>query len=145
MVKKLCHGKFEDMDEIDSIEYEWIEACNNSGLNYCASGKYDCHGYDYSSQYPAILASEQFEIPTKKGIQKTIANLPAKLEVGFCKVKMTSNDIRFKKVFGFSKKNVYTHTSLFFALMCKIKDGNDIDIELIKEDNNCYIYGLNKD
>ena len=60
-------------------------------------------------------------------------------------MKITSNDIRFKKVFGFNKKNVYTHTSLFFALMCKIKEGYNIDIELVLEDNNCYIYGKNKD
>jgi hypothetical protein len=127
------------MDDIDSIEYEWIEACNNAGLNYCAPGKYDCYGYDYSSQYPSILASEQFQIATKKGIQKTITTL-AKLEVGFYKVRIISDDIRFKKVFGFSKKHVYTHTSLMFALMCKNKEGYNIDIELIKEDNNCYIY-----
>ena len=70
MFKKLCHGKYESMDDIDSIEYEWIEACNNAGLNYCSPGKYDCYGYDYSSQYPSILASEQFEIPTKKAFKR---------------------------------------------------------------------------
>ena len=146
MFKKLCHGKFELMDEIDSIEYEWIESCNNAGLNYCSPGKYDCYGYDYSSQYPAILASEQFEIPTKKGIQKTITNIDyKKLEVGYYKVKITSNDIRFKKVFGFSKNNIYTHTSLMFANMCKTKEGYNIDMQLVLEDNNCYIYGKNKD
>ncbi len=60
MFKKLAHGKFASMDDIDQIEYEWVEACNNAGLNYCEPGKCDCHGYDYSSQYPSILASEQF-------------------------------------------------------------------------------------
>jgi hypothetical protein len=60
----VVRGKFEDMDEIDSIEYQWIESCNNSALRYCKAGKYDCYGYDYSSQYPAILASEGFEFPT---------------------------------------------------------------------------------
>ena len=29
--------------------------------------------------------------------------------------------------------------------MCKNKEGYNIDIELIQEDNNCYIYGLNKE
>jgi hypothetical protein len=42
MFKKLCHGKYESMDDIDQTEYVWIEACNNSGLNYCAPGKYNC-------------------------------------------------------------------------------------------------------
>ena len=144
MFKKLCHGKY-DMDDIDQTEYEWIEACNNSGLNYCEPGKYGCHGYDYSSQYPSILASEQFQIATKKGIQKTITTLPDKLQVGFYKVRIISDDIRFKKVFGFSKKNVYTHTSIMFALMCKNKEGYNIDIELIQEQNNCYIYGSLKE
>ncbi len=111
MFKKLAHGKFELMDDIDSIEYEWIEACNNAGLNYCAPGKYNCFGYDYSSQFPSILASEQFEIPTKKGSQKTISNLPAKLQVGFYKVRIISDDTNFVKVFGFSK-NIYIHIPL---------------------------------
>ena len=117
MFKKLAHGKYELMDDIDSIEYEWIEACNNSGLNYCSAGKFNCYGYDYSSQYPSILASEQFEIQTKKGIQKTITNLPAKLEVGFYKVKITSNDIRFKKKLDFLKK-MFIHIHLYFLRRC---------------------------
>ena len=33
--KKLCHGKFEDIEDIDDIEYNWIESCNNSGLLCC--------------------------------------------------------------------------------------------------------------
>ena len=28
--------------------------------------------------------------------------------------------------------------------MCKNKEGYNIDIELVLENNNCYIYGLNK-
>ena len=145
MFKKLCHGKFENMDEIDCIEYEWIESCNNAGLSYCKPGKYNCYGYDYSSQYPSILASKQFEIPTKKGIQKTIQTIDYNnLEVGFYRVKICSDDERFKKVFGFSKQNVYTHISLMFAYTCKTKNGYEINMELILETNNCYIYGKNK-
>jgi hypothetical protein len=142
--KKLCSGKYEDMEDIDEIEYEFIEACNNAGLRYCEAGKYQCYGYDYSSKYPSILASDGFEIPTCKGQVKTISELPDKLEVGYYKVKITSNDKRFKKVFAYSKKHVYTHISLFFAQNCKSKQGYDINIELIQEENNCYIYGKNK-
>ena len=75
------------MDDIDSTEYEWIEACNNSGLNYCASGKYDCHGYDYSSQYPSILASEQFEIPTKKAFRRQLKIYQLNQKLDFTKLK----------------------------------------------------------
>jgi hypothetical protein len=59
MFKKLAHGKFESMDNIDQTEYEWIESCNNSGLNYCAPGKYDCHGfYDSSICNPVYLLDD---------------------------------------------------------------------------------------
>jgi hypothetical protein len=145
MFKKLCHGKYEDMDEIDPIEYKWIESCNNSALRYCKAGKYNCYGYDYSSQYPAILACEGLQIPTKRGIEKTITTIDfGKLEVGYYKVKVISNDERFQKVFLFSKLNVYTHTSLMFANACKTKQGYDVNFELIEEDNNCYVYGKYK-
>ena len=147
MFKKLCNGKYEDMEKINSVEYEWIESCNNSSQRYCKPGKYNCYGYDYSSQYPAILASEQFEIPTCAGTEKTITEIDyTKLEVGFYKVRITSKDTRFQKVFSFSREHVYTHTSLFFAYQCKTKQGYEIEMELIKKkkEHNCYIYGKYK-
>lgn len=108
------------MDDVDSPEFEWIEACDNASLTYCKAGKYNCHGYDYSSQYPAILASEGFEIPMCRGIEKTITELPKKFEVEFYKVKITSTDERFKKVFRFSKNHVYTHIYVR-RLRCKYR------------------------
>src|ERR1700722_13162260 len=44
MFKKLYYGRYEDMEDIDATEYEWIEACNNSGLTYCKAGKYQSYG-----------------------------------------------------------------------------------------------------
>lgn len=150
--KKLCRPKnkrqaytfYENHDDIDCVEYKWIEACENSGLIYCESGVYECYGYDFSSQFPAILASKGFRIPTKRGKEQTIKEIPIKnMQVGFYKVKITSNDKRFDKIFMFSEKNVYTNISLVFAMMCKKKYNYDIDIELIQEENNCYLYGNN--
>ena len=144
--KMLCHGKYEHFEDIDNIEYEWIEACNNAGLTYCDKGKHQCYGYDYSAQYPSILNTEHFHIPTKKGKQQKIKELPEYPELGYYKVAIISNDIRFKKVFRFSDKNVYTNMSIIFANRCK-KKGYNVDINLITKDNegneiyNAYIYG----
>lgn len=139
---KLLYTNFFNHEDIDSTEYLWIESNNNAGLIYCEAGTYDdCHGYDYSMQYPAIFASQTFRIPTKRGTEQTIKEIPTKgLKMGYYKVKITSNDKRFIKVFGFSKKNVYTNISLIFAMECKTKFNYDINIELIQEPNNCYIY-----
>jgi len=138
--KKLCHGKYEHFDDIDGIEYQWIESCNNAGLTYCDKGKHQCYGYDYSSQYPSILNTEHFHIPTKRGKQQTIKELPDYPELGYYKVKITSDDKRFKKVFRFSDQHVYTNMSIIFAKRCQ-KLGHVVNIKLVDCDNNAYIYG----
>ena len=53
---------------------------------------------------------------------------------------MISNDERFNKVWSYSKKHTYTNYSLAFAFRCK-KLGFKVDINLIDEPNNAYIYG----
>ena len=148
--EKLCQTKknnilytnFQNHDNIDEIEYQWIEACGNSGLLYVKEGEYEnCHGYDFSAQFPSILASRYFRIPTKRGKMCTLKELPTKqIKLGFYRVKITSNDKRFQKIFQFNKKNCYTSISLIFALECKNKYGYEINIELMEQENNCYIY-----
>jgi hypothetical protein len=142
MFKKLCHGKYEDMEDIDNIEYEWIMKCNNAGLTYCEKGRHqDCHGYDYKSQYPSILGDENFHIPTKKGVQKTITELTyPKIETGYYKVKISCKDKNFNKAFAYSKDNVYTNTSLMFAF--KHQQEFNVKIQLSSRPNNCYTYGF---
>lgn len=139
---KLCYEKLQDLelDDINDVEFEWIEACNNASLTYCKKGKHQCHGYDYKLTYPSILASEHFHIPTKRGLQRTLKELPQYPDVGFYKVKITSNDERFNKIFNYSAKHVYTNLSLRFAIRCK-EQGYKVDINLIDCDNNSYIYG----
>lgn len=155
LFKRLCHEKYEDMEDIDQIEYKWIESCNNAGLQYCKPGTHECYGYDYSSQFPSILASQGLYIPTRRGKEMTIEDfefvakgkryLKPILKIGYYKVKITSKDERFNKVFNYSNKHVYTNTSLSFAYICKVDKKFDVNIELVKEENNCYIYGNNRE
>jgi hypothetical protein len=140
MFKKLCHGKYEDMEDIDDIEYKYIEACNNAGVTYCNKGKHQCFGYDYSSQYPSILATEHFHIPTKRGKEQTIKELPNYPKVGFYKVCIASQDSKFNKIWNYSAAHVYTNYSIAFAKKCQ-KEGYRVDINLVDCENNCYIYG----
>ena len=78
MFKKLCHGKYEHLEDIDPIEYQWIEKCNNSGLFYCKTGIFDSHGYDFKNFYSSILASEGLEIPSQKGKEYVITEIDYK-------------------------------------------------------------------
>lgn len=142
--KKLCHGKHEFMEYIDATEYEWIEKCNNAGLTYCKPGQYECFGYDFSSQYPTILSCESLEIPERRGKEQTVTEISyGTLQVGYYNVRITSKDERFNKVFAYSKKHVYTHTSLLFAFMCQ-KEGYEVNIDLVQTSNNAYLYGKGK-
>lgn len=140
--KKCLYATWDKHESIDHIEYKWIEACNNSGLVYCKAGLYeDCHGYDFSLQFPSIMTHDRFKVPTCRGVEKTITELPLKSwKCGFYRVKITSSDERFNKIFGYSKQHVYTDISLGFAVECKYKYGYDVNLELIDEPNNCYIY-----
>jgi hypothetical protein len=151
--EKLCQTKkanilytnFQNHDPVDEIEYQWIEACGNSGfvrLLFVQTGEYEnCYGYDFSAQFPSILASRYFRIPTKRGNMQTLKELPTKqIKLGFYRVKITSNDKRFQKIFQFNKKHCYTSISLIFALECKNKFGYEINIELLEQENNCYLY-----
>ena len=142
MFKKLCHGKYEDMEDIDGLEFRWIEKCNNGGLIYHDKGRHeDCHGYDYKRQYPGILGTEDFHIPTKRGTQRTITELTyPKIETGYYKVEIRCKNSNFNKAFAYSQHNVYTNTSLMFAF--KYQKEYNVIIELIQEKNNCYTYGF---
>ena len=147
-LKKLCHGKYEDMEDIDKIEFDWMKKCFNAGLTYCEKGRHaDCHGYDFSSTYPSILADENFHIPTQKGREKTITEFTypkskpyPKLELGYYRVKITCNNKNFNKAFAYSAEHVYTNISLMYAF--KHQNEFDVSIELIREENNCYTYGF---
>lgn len=137
-IKIMKELKFEPSD---GIEFDWISKCPNGGLQFCQEGEFEnCYGVDFKAYYASILNSETLKIPIKKGKEIIIDELPKSLEYAMYRVKITSSDSKFNKVFAYSKYDVYTHFSLLFAQQCQ-NDFN-VNIELINDgEPNCYTYG----
>jgi hypothetical protein len=139
--------EYDDHEIIDMIERKWIEKCCNSGQLYIKAGKYKCHGLDFKFNYPTCMQEEDFIIPKKRGTEKILNKLPSDyhdVKIGFYHVKITSNNPNINKVFMFSKYDVYTSTSLKYAM--KYKKRFNIKIELIQDGSfNSYIYNDNDD
>ena len=137
--KRLCKGKYEHFDPIDATESEWIESTHNGGLNYCEPGEHQSFGYDFSSFYPICMVEYHFEMPFKKGKEVKLTKLPKKLDLGFYRVKITSDHKHATKLFAFCKTHTYTNISLNHAL--DLEEDYDFKFELIIDDKpNAYIY-----
>lgn len=140
--KMFSKGKLDDHAPITSTEAQWWAKCNNGGLIYSESGVYESHGYDFSNYYASILGDEEyFKIPSKPGKPKYLKVLPSKIPTGFYHVKIECSDPEIKKVFQFSKENVYCSLSLKFAI--ELQARFKIQIELVQDvEYNAYIYNL---
>ena len=143
--KRFCKRKYESLklDTITYLEDKWSNKCYNAGLFYCdKEGDYDSYGYDFKSFYPSLLASSTLLIPTKIGQEVILKELPEKLQVGYYNVNILSTHSDVKKVFSFSKDNVYTHISLAFAIKHKAKFDFKIDLLHGKSEQefNAYVY-----
>ena len=143
--KRFAKGRYEDHEPISKVEKQWSNACYNSGLMYCDDDIGDeyieSHTYDYNSMYPRVMASDKFYIPKKQGKEHYLKSLPkiTDIQVGYYHVKITCEDNNFKKLFAFSKKNVYADRSLYQAM--KYQDEFNVKIKLV--DNvkyNAYLY-----
>lgn len=139
--KRLCKGKYEHFDPIDATESKWIESTQNGGLIFCNAGIHQSTGYDFSSFYPFLMANYKFKMPYKKGIEKFITSIPSNPDVGFYRVKITSDHKHAPKVFAFSPSNTYTSISLIDAINLRDEYDFDFKIDLIIDDKpNAYIY-----
>ena len=137
--RRLAKGKFEHHEPIDKTEYKWIEATHNGGLTFCNVGIHDSHGYDFSSFYPSLMSQYKFIIPTKRGAEVFLTEIPEEISLGFYRVKITSTHKHATKLFAFSSDNVYNNISLDHAV--ELKEEFNFNIELIIDDEpNAYIY-----
>lgn len=144
---RFCNKFYKNHQPISTTEYEWMEKCPNYGLQYIdnkiINKTINAYSYDYKNQYAQCLCSN-YKIPTKQGKEIFLKHLdPNELKYGYYHVKILSNDENFKKVFSFSKHNVYHYYSLMFVYDCmkNFKDNFSVAIELIHDDKpNAYIY-----
>jgi hypothetical protein len=134
---------WDDHDEIDIVEDKWFKACFNGGLQYCKPGTYKCYGYDFSNYYASILGDTDFQIPSKRGQEKTMDKIDFthfKVNPGFYRVKITCENPDVKKVFNFSTNHVYYSQYLKFAII-ELKDKFNAKFELILDgEPNAYVY-----
>jgi hypothetical protein len=142
MCKFMC-PRLNECEEIDVTEAQWMEKCNNSGIQLMLQkGKNECYGYDFKAFYLSMMGKNDLhlDIPIKCGKEQTLKELDYKnLKVGMYHVKITSDDKRF--LFAYSADNVYTNITLYHAFKCK-QSGMNVTIELIQDDKpNAYIYG----
>lgn len=143
--RRLAKGKYEDHETIGKVEASYMSRCFNSGimnLDKKYEGKpFYGYGYDLKFAHPTILANKNLLIPTKSGTEQILTKLPdiGSIEVGYYVVKITCDDDRFRKLFSFSKDNVYTDKSLYHAM--KHKKEFNIKIELVQNgEPNAYLY-----
>ena len=132
-----------EIDDIDAVESGWMEKSYNSGLMNCVEGNYkDVRAYDFSFNYPNILGSNDFKFPIKKGVEITLKKIPdiiSNIQYGFYRVKIQCDNSNFRKIFAFSKHNVYTYSYLRFAK--KHQNTFNVKIELICDGQpNLYSY-----
>jgi len=139
---RYCKKNYRNHEAISTTEYRWFERCANFGLQYLKEkdSTTKTWSYDFKNQYGLILNSDTC-IPTAEGKEKKLKSLPSRrhLEAGFYHVAITCDNDHFRKMFAFSKDNVYLKESLQFAM--KHADDYDVTIELIHDDEpNAYLY-----
>ena len=148
-------------------EFYLFEMCNNGAImTLCKDYKnkvVQSFGYDYSSYYPTLLASDyytsiypkkigqsfigdDFKLPIKKG-KLTHVKIDfsdeeydyTTLKYGIYNCFIACNNKDFIKIFAFNTQNYYTHYDIQFA--CKYKKRFDIRIEMEYSDElNALIY-----
>ena len=139
ILRKLSPKSLFSHEPIDRVEYIWMDKSTKGSLIHCTPGIYKTYGYDFKSCYAFVMSREGFKIPTKKGIELNLLELPDEIQFGYYNVKIISTNPEVSKIFRFNPLNVYTHISLRFAL--KYQEEFGFEIELILNDKpNAYVY-----
>jgi len=123
-------------------EFQWMNKCHNGGLTYCKPGTYkECFGYDFKMCYPNILghSRDNFQFPSQPGYEVILKKVPKNLKFGYYRCLIQTDNEDFKKIFSFSKKNVYTNYSILFAL--ELSEQFNVKVEMICDgEANAYVY-----
>jgi hypothetical protein len=141
--KRLAGKKYEQFKKITYAEHDLFEECFNSGLIKLNKKYKDrfkkCYGYDFTANYPALMSSEQMQIPTGEPKGEIFKKIPKTFKLGIYHCKITSDDENFEYIFCKSQKDYYTNITLNYLL--EIKEQFNIKMEMIQdEDYNAFIY-----
>ncbi len=133
-------GKIDHHKEQTETEYKWSKKCRNSAPLYCNKGTYQCYGYDFSFNHGTIMAKSALTIPTRKGKEYFLDCFDKhNLDIGYYRVKITSNHEDIDKVFYFSAEHIYTNIDLQFVIENKKKFKFKIEL-IIDDEPNAYLY-----
>lgn len=129
-----------NIPSIKYYEHTYFCKTNNGGLQKLRDKfkckDVECFGYDYSSYFPTLLAISDFKIGICEGIETKIEELDYEnLKYGLYNATITSDDEDFKMLFGFSKKNWYTHYDILFAYEHKTQFKVTIILNTVDEIN----------
>ena len=82
----------------------------------CFAEEYQGRGfkYDFTSHYPAIMKSETFFIPFKKGTEVTITEPIHKIAIYHCVIGKSSDE-NIQKLFRWNRKNLYPYDDVLRA------------------------------
>lgn len=128
-------------NHIRRTEANWMRKCSNGGLIYSVRGEYQSYGRDFSNFYGTQLSANYFKFPTQEGKEVKLAKLPNKMvKMGYYHVKITCDDPNIRKVFAFSKEDVYTSISVKHAKDLQTHFPT-LTIELVQDvEHNAYIF-----
>lgn len=135
------YSKFTEIPEhIYCDESLWISEATSSALIGNIKYNGEAYEYDVKSQYPSILNSPNFTIPTGRGEFKTLSKEDFEsikfLQYGIyrCVIKKSDDD-RINMLFRFNNFDKYTHISINHARLL------GLEVEIIVDENfNALIY-----
>jgi hypothetical protein len=130
-------------EKIEIDESLWINNCSNNALQYCKKGIYEIvYSYDFSFNHPKLLASDEFNIPTKKGQELILNEIPKDLQYGYYRMKIYFNNKTIQyKIFRMSDDDVYTNYDIELLRELQTKYEVEIDYHLIMDNKpNVYLY-----
>jgi len=140
-----CLKHYKHHEQISPKECIWMNKCNNGGTMYLNPDYEDTtvksYGYDFRGYYGLLLNSDKLMIPSKQGTELTLDTLPTKkkLKYGYYHVRITCEDDDFRKIFAFSRNDVYLDISLKQAMT--YQKAYNVSIELVDDgEPNAYIY-----
>lgn len=138
----LFHNKSRSLrqpDPIEQDEAEWIMNASMGGLIWAEKETELEHGvdYDFTSMYPAIMASQMKRFPVKRGIFTQLDEIPeTKVPYGIyrCIIHRAEKARQVNRFFKFNPSNYYTHTDIMAAQRL------GLSVELMDLECNALLY-----